>query len=423
MRSAGYGDDVKRVVLTVVGVLCLLGGLALIGTGAVVASVFGSDGSLSTSPAHVKGRGVALVVEDIAVDASSIPIPSGIGSLTLSARSSTGRTLFLGGAAAASVDTYLTGAPYDVVVDLSAGSTASTRPVPGTQQPPPPGAQPFWTQQASGSPAELTVKQSSKGTLVLMNADASEGVDADLVVTLTVARAWTAAWVAVGAGAVLVVLAVVLFWRAAVARRRAAAAVPFVPAADAVPSGSTVLPGTDHALPVSATGDGVPVADDLRPDLDVPVAGDLRPDLEVPAAPAAPGLAALVAEATAEGIEPVPVSVPAAPMPAPPPVRTESPADPDAVPDDPAPFADPVSASQPTRPSDGMPGLTGDAASTADTTGTTDTGDALDLAGIGATDDTDEWDATVEIPVVADGSPPVPRAAEAPPGPAPFDGS
>jgi hypothetical protein len=294
-QRSGYGVEVKRVVLVVLGVLCLVGGLALVGAGGVVAVVLGQDGSLSTAPAHVTGTGVALVIEDIAVDASSIPIPSGIGSLTLSARSSSGAPIFLGSAPAATVDTYLTGAPYDVVVDLSAGNRATTRPVPGTQQAPPPSTQAFWSQQATGNPAVLTVRQASASTLVLMNADASQRIDADLIVTFTVTRAWTASWVAIGAGILLLVVGGILFWRASVARSRAAASLAASEAAatgrhsDAAPSAVTVLPGEPGVLPAGELVDGVPSVGPV------------------------PGLAALVAEAARAPTDPGPVVEAASP--------------------------------------------------------------------------------------------------------------
>jgi hypothetical protein len=257
---------VKRAVLIATGVVLVLLGVLLVGAGGAAAALFGSDGSLSTVPARVSGDGVALVVEDISIDASSIPVPEGLGTLTLSVSDAQGGTMFVGSASGEAVDTYLTGAPYDVVVAVSAGSAATTRPVPGTQQPPPPATQPFWNRQATGSPAELTARVSSATTLVVMNADATPGVDAELVVTLTVARAWSAAWIAVGVGVLLVLLGVVAFWRARVARRRAreaalAAAPPVVGTAVSAP-GATILPGAAPLEPpVAATAAVVAAAE------------------------------------------------------------------------------------------------------------------------------------------------------------------
>lgn len=235
--------DVKRGVLTALGVVLLLVGIALAAAGGVTAAVMGSDGSISTSPARVSGDGVALVVDEITVDAGSIPVPEGLGTLTLVVSSPAGTPMFAGSATTADVDTYLTAAPYDVVVTLVPGGEGETRAVPGTQQPPPPAAQPFWVRQASGSQARLSATRDPGTTLVVMNADASPAVTADVIVTLTVARAWTASWIAVGIGVVLMVLAGVSFWRASVARRRlqSEASTPRHAAGESI--AATVLPG------------------------------------------------------------------------------------------------------------------------------------------------------------------------------------
>ncbi len=263
---------VKRVVLIAVGILMVLLGLLVMAGGAATAALFGSDGSLSTAPARVSGNGVALVVEDIAIDASSIPVPEGVGVLTLSVSDPRGRQMFVGSADGDTVDTYLTGAPYDVVVQVAAGRDGSTRAVPGSQRPPPPATQPFWTRQATGSPAELTARTGSTSALVVMNADASPGVSADLVVTLTVARAWTVAWICVGVGVLVVVMGCVALWRARVAGRAVrATAVPVNGAAttglgDVAGTGATILPGLG-----STTVEPAPPALDATPlPLDVP---------------------------------------------------------------------------------------------------------------------------------------------------------
>ncbi|HET7902370.1 MAG TPA: hypothetical protein VFL59_14400, partial [Candidatus Nanopelagicales bacterium] len=121
----------KRVVLILLGVLCLLLGIAVAAAGAGVAALLGQDESIATQPARMSGSGVALVAEHIRVDESNVPIPEGVGTLTLSVTSPDGRQLFVGTATPAALDDYLTGAPYDVVVDLASGGKATTRPVPG----------------------------------------------------------------------------------------------------------------------------------------------------------------------------------------------------------------------------------------------------------------------------------------------------
>ena len=270
----------KRGWLAALGVLVLVVGIALAAAGAFVAATVGSDDAVSTAPARVRGAGVAVVADDVRVEEGSIPVPAGVGSLTLSVRARDGREMFAGVAAPADVDHYLTGAPYVVVVDLSAGSAATTRAVPGTQQPPPPDSVRIWTASSRGAPAVLAARFPAGTTLVVMNADARPGVDADVVVTLRVPHAWVYAWVAVGVGVLLGVLGVVLVWRARAAGRGVPG--PFVPAVAAVPVGATVLPG-------AAPGTAPPVP-----------AGDLVPPAADLVAPASGALAALVVEAAGD---------------------------------------------------------------------------------------------------------------------------
>ncbi len=273
----------KRGVLIGLGTLCLLVGLVLVAGGAAVAAIFGSDGAIASLPARVHGVGVALVAENITVDESSMPMPEGIGTLTLTVTAPDRRQMFIGSAHPADVDAYLTGAPYDVVVDLTAGTSARTRPVPGTQQPPPPAGRTFWINQSTAASASLTARLQTASALVVMNADGSPGVTADVVATFRIAGAWTAAWTAVGTGALALILSGVAFWRARVARRRAVVErVSATSAAEAGAAGSTaatVLPGVVPTAPVSTTdGEGtgqvtdglaVPAADGRDPSLDL----------------------------------------------------------------------------------------------------------------------------------------------------------
>jgi hypothetical protein len=202
-------------------VAAVLGSVAL-AAGIIIGVTFGPDGTVATSPVGVKAAGVALLADGLTVDAVGLPVPDGVGVLTLSARSYDGSPLFLGLASGPDLDTYLTGAPYDVVAQLASGGTTSTRVVPGSQQPPPPSSQQFWLRQDEGSPAELTARVPAGTTVVLMRADATPGVAADLTVRLEVDRAWPAALVIGGAGIVLMGVAIALL----VSARRRSRPVP-----------------------------------------------------------------------------------------------------------------------------------------------------------------------------------------------------
>jgi hypothetical protein len=246
----------------VLGVSCVVLGLVSLAAGAIIAVLFGSDGTISSAPSRVSGSGVAVIADGLGADSGSLPVPDGLGTLTVAFTSPTRTPVFVGTAAPADVDTYLTGAPYDAVVSLSPGSAAEMRSVPGTQQPAVPTDQRFWIRQTTGSPATLTAAPNETGTLVVMNADASPGVAVDVVVTLSVATAWSAALAALGGGAVLVLAGVVALWRAAVRRRRALAAAGRHSTPG--PSGSTVLPAHGDDVPVPVAVAVPPAASNVR---------------------------------------------------------------------------------------------------------------------------------------------------------------
>ena len=264
----------KRGVLITLGIVLLLLGVSLVAAGAAVATLLGPSGAVVSSPAKVSGTGVAIVADDVTVDAGKLPVPSGVGDLTFSVRSTTGTSVFVGAATPAQIDSYLAGAPYDVVVDLGAGRQATTRKVPGTQQPQPPASQAFWAMQATGAPA--TFRSVPAGTsLVIANADAHAGISAEVTARLTVRNAWTGAWIAVGVGALSLVLAIVSLWRARVARRRTTGAeLSAATGTESMPTltAATVLPAAVPTIDDSADGWPEPAVSESAPSEEVDVA-------------------------------------------------------------------------------------------------------------------------------------------------------
>jgi hypothetical protein len=78
------------------------------------------------------------------------------------------------------VDAYLAGVEHDVADDIDFDPLdLETTTVPGTRTPGPPGDQPFWVQQVSGSGEQELDWDIETGSyrFVLMNADGSAGVD------------------------------------------------------------------------------------------------------------------------------------------------------------------------------------------------------------------------------------------------------
>ena len=241
---------VKRL-LVVLGVLALLGGLVLVAIGVLVATAVRPDGTVTSAPAHLRSSGVAVVAGDLSVDAGFLPLPTSVGTVSLGITARDGRPLFAGAAVPSAVTRYLAGAPYDVITALTAGADATTVAVPGTRLPRPPATSSIWRVKASGRTVSFTSLPS--GALVVMHDDASQGVDANLVVTLHAPRLRTYAWVGVGVGVVLVLLALLLLVRA---RRRSPA--PRLEGSAVLPP--AVLPPVVPAPDADAHDDVAPLA-------------------------------------------------------------------------------------------------------------------------------------------------------------------
>ena len=245
-------------MLGIVGVLALLAGAGL-------ALLFGPQGHMQSKATRISGPGSAIIGEGIEVDASSLPIPSGIGELTLDVSPVGQKALFVGTASQSDLDTYLLGAPYDVITSLQAGGNAKIRSVPGSDLPPAPQAQTFWQHKGAGVPGATVSIASARGSqasLVVMNRTPSNGVKADVVLTLTVGWSWATALVLMAVGAVALLIAIALAVRGRSAKDRTPEV--GVGAKHAAPAGgvpaSTVLPGFDLPGPTHPSPDPAPAA-------------------------------------------------------------------------------------------------------------------------------------------------------------------
>jgi hypothetical protein len=170
----------RRIVLFVLGgVLLLIGALAAIAGGALMA-LFGSNDTLNSGVQQVSTPTRALVSQ-----AGSIQGASGaqtvFGSVRLritAAPSGAGHQLFLGIGPADAVDRYLSGVSHDVATGVSVTPFHLTLVRHGgTATPPPPGSQSFWVARASGThPTLAWTVTSGSYRVVVMNTDAAAPV-------------------------------------------------------------------------------------------------------------------------------------------------------------------------------------------------------------------------------------------------------
>lgn len=204
--------SVKKAILAICGALLGLAGLAALGLGAVLLSLFGTDGQSTIPIGRVTSEaGRAVVVTDFQIS-SSTPVPLNESWFDLALQVRGDDPHFVGVATKEQALDYLQGVSYNLVTDFdsSAGTIDSTV-IPGDVRPQPATTQTFWSDQQTGSDVRVAWPVSDENTsLVIMNEDGSRGVTAAVDVLLTIAWAGAAGIGVMVTGLILVILAIVL---------------------------------------------------------------------------------------------------------------------------------------------------------------------------------------------------------------------
>ena len=177
-----------KIVAIVIGVLLILIGLALLVPGGILLWLNGagdSQGYINTSSHSLDSGGYALITPDVKLELGSGDWIPGDWAVQIRARSADDAPLFVGMGPSADVRNYLSGVPYDEVTNIGwfASGGIDYRNSDGGRAPAtPPGQQTFWVVQREG-PGTQTVQwhiQSGDWTVVLINADGSPAVSADV---------------------------------------------------------------------------------------------------------------------------------------------------------------------------------------------------------------------------------------------------
>ncbi len=252
----------SRIVALVIGCLLVIPALAMLFGGGALGLGYafgrGDDGYFDTTIDRLATNTVAITAEDItfAADPGSPDwvLDAFDADVRLRATSSNERNLFIGIGRQADIDAYLAGVAHDEVTDLSDGGDPIYRNQPGTLTIAPPIEQDFWAATATGPGNQELDWEATSGTwsAVLMNADGSPGVIADINVGAKAAFVLPLASIMFGAGALLTGLAVGLIIAGALAVHRSEASTVPQPAA-ATSSGSHHLyPGATHPVTLTA---------------------------------------------------------------------------------------------------------------------------------------------------------------------------
>ena len=188
------------------------------GTLALIGATERDDGFLMTPTTALDSDTFAITSEDAKIDTEGAPswVPSvWLGDVRIHARADAGEPLFVGVAATSDVEGYLGDVSRDTLSEFRAGNavletTDGGAPATG------PTDQTFWVAQATGTDATLTWDlQGGDWTVVLMRADGTSGVSADVstgaelpVVNAVIAVLFVLAGLTLLAGALLIAVPV-----------------------------------------------------------------------------------------------------------------------------------------------------------------------------------------------------------------------
>ena len=192
-----------RIALIIVGVIASLIGLALLVVGGMGLwlneSKRDDQGYFNTSMERFSTGTYAIATDDLDVgnDGPEWIFEAGrLGRIRLRATSE--KPVFIGIGRAPEVSSYLAGTSYALVKDIDYDPFRATyEPVLGQRRPDDPTAQDFWVASASG-PGTQTLTWELEGgrwSAVLMNANVSRSVEADVAVGVKIS--WLI-WVAIG---------------------------------------------------------------------------------------------------------------------------------------------------------------------------------------------------------------------------------
>lgn len=208
-----------RVPFMVAGVVAAVLALALLVGGAAVLWIDGKkddQGYLTTSRHEFSARTTALATENLDLDldgAQHVVGSSEFGKVRLEATSRSARPVFVGIARTEDVRAYLRPVAHTTVTDVDASPfRAHQRDHAGAPRATPPAERPIWVASAQGTGSQEVAWKVTDGqwSVVVMNADGSPGVDADLRAGAKVPFLGSVGWSAIGGGGALLAIAVAL---------------------------------------------------------------------------------------------------------------------------------------------------------------------------------------------------------------------
>jgi hypothetical protein len=209
----------QRLISWTAAGLATLFAVALLGAGGVLLWADGKkddDGYLTTAKHPFTSSGFAVATADLDVDEHG---PGGLlgrdvyGHVRLKATSHDGRAVFVGIARTTDVDRYLERSAHAEVTDVDGDPFhADYRAHAGHARPALPATAGIWAASAHGAGEQTLNWKVRRGgwSIVVMNADASRGVAADVSAGADVPLLGPFGWTAAGTGALLALAAIAL---------------------------------------------------------------------------------------------------------------------------------------------------------------------------------------------------------------------
>jgi hypothetical protein len=208
-----------RAGLVIAGVVAAALALALLVGGGAALWIDGKKddhGYLTTASHEFSAPTAALASESLDLDldgAQHVVESSDFGEVRLQANSRSGRPVFVGIARSRDVAAYLRGVSHTTLTDVDAVPfRARQHDHAGARRATPPASRRIWVASTQGAGRQdLTWKvRDGSWSVVVMNADGSPGVDADLRAGAKVPFLGTAGWSALGGGGMLLAAAAAL---------------------------------------------------------------------------------------------------------------------------------------------------------------------------------------------------------------------
>ena len=202
-RRRNPGLIVAGAILGIVATLAIgLGAVAFWGD-----SKTDSAGYLHTKTDPFQTSSHALATDDLDINGAGWLVDNDvIGKVRLRVESRNSKPVFVGIARSADVDAYLRGSAYAEVTDIDSSPFKATyRDHAGAQTPAAPADQRIWAASTHGTGTQTLNWDAKDGTwsVVVMNADGSRGVAADVSAGAKIEWLDTVGWVLVGIGGLM----------------------------------------------------------------------------------------------------------------------------------------------------------------------------------------------------------------------------